>query len=287
MIKFNSLTYRQLNSSLLKAPQQKGVLYLWWLGQAGFALRYNDLFALIDPYLSDFLEKKYRRQKFLHKRLMPPPLIASEISGLDWVLCTHRHSDHMDPETLALLAANNKKCRFVVPNAEREFAINLGLPENRVEGVNCGDDKLLQDRIRVRPVAAAHEEFETNHRGEHHFLGYILKFAGMNLFHSGDGIPYSGLKKKLRKSQIDIALLPVNGRDEFRKSHGVPGNFTLMEAIELCDGAGIQVLLGHHFGMFDFNTIDLETARITLKRAPPRCRTQLANMGKKYSIVFQ
>jgi hypothetical protein len=34
------------------------------------------------------------------------------------------------------------------------------------------------------------------------------------------------------------------------------GNFSFEEAVTLCAGAGIGVLIPHHFGMFDFNTID-------------------------------
>ena len=41
------------------------------------------------------------------------------------------------------------------------------------------------------------------------YLGYILRTEG-------------------------IALLPVNGRDDDRKSGKIPGNFTVDEAVDLC-----------------------------------------------------
>ena len=34
-----------------------------WLGQAGFAFRYNNTTLIIDPYLSDYLSKKYKDGK--------------------------------------------------------------------------------------------------------------------------------------------------------------------------------------------------------------------------------
>ena len=43
--------------ALLNAPHLEGI-GLAWLGQAGFALRYENLYILLDPYLSDYLEKK-------------------------------------------------------------------------------------------------------------------------------------------------------------------------------------------------------------------------------------
>jgi L-ascorbate metabolism protein UlaG (beta-lactamase superfamily) len=285
MIAIDLQSYSEIKPSLDESVVDKDALFLWWLGQAGFALKAVNCFVLIDPYLSDYLAKKYRHHRFPHTRMMAPPILANEIRGLDWVICTHRHSDHMDPETLAPLAHENELCRFLVPKAEVAWAIKLGLPQERVIGVNDGDDNILGDRIRLRAVASAHEEFKINKRGEHHFLGYVLDMGMIRLYHSGDGIPYPGLVKKLEKYQIDVGLLPINGRGALRKSENIPGNFTLKEAIGLCDEAGIDVLLGHHFGMFDFNTIDKQSGIDELIRMPHQCHALLVEEGKKYILT--
>jgi hypothetical protein len=64
------------------------------------------------------------------------------------------------------------------------------------------------------------------------------------------------LENNLRDLKPDIALLPVNGRDEYRRSHNVPGNFHFEEAIALCHSTGIAYLIPHHYGMFEFNSVD-------------------------------
>ncbi|MHB9037412.1 MAG: MBL fold metallo-hydrolase, partial [Armatimonadota bacterium] len=87
------------------------------------------------------------------------------------------------------------------------------------------------------------------------------RMGSLTLYHSGDCVPYNGLPDHLREKRIDVALLPVNGRDSYRKNRGVPGNFSLAEAVQLCEDAHIPVLIAHHFGMFDFNTIDVNEAR--------------------------
>ena len=67
------------------------------------------------------------------------------------------------------------------------------------------------------------------------------------MYHSGDCVPYDGLKFRLAEQNVDAALLPVNGRDEYRKSNGVPGNFTVKEAAQLCVEAGIDVIFPSPF----------------------------------------
>lgn len=264
--------------------QQGGVRALWaadlpahavalaWLGQAGFALRIGTRRLLIDPYLSDSLAAKYHGQPFPHTRMMAAPIAPHELCDLDFVLCTHRHSDHMDPGTLPLLAAANPQCRFIVPAAEIEAATRAGIPRDRQLPVNAGQHLPLDPAIHLHVLAAAHEQLQTNERGEHHYLGFIFELPGLTLYHSGDCVVYAGLAEQLQSHAIDWALLPVNGRDEFRRSHGVPGNMNFSEAAQLCRDARIPALLPHHFGMFDFNTIpeaDLRAAAALLPN--PQC----------------
>jgi hypothetical protein len=68
-------------------------------------------------------------------------------------------------------------------------------------------------------------------------------------------VPYPGLVERLLRHRVDVALLPVNGRDAYRLGNGVPGNFHWWEALEVCLAAGIPEVVGHHIGMFEFNTL--------------------------------
>ncbi len=231
-----------------------GAMSLWWLGQAGFAIRVGNSRVLIDPYLSDSLAAKYAGKDFSHTRLMPTPLSVEQLPPLAAVLCSHAHGDHMDPATLPAIAASQPACRFIVPAAEASQASQRGVPADRMLAVNAGDSVDLGG-LAVHVVPAAHEELKVNARGEHHFLGFILRGAGVSVYHSGDTIPFAGQADLLAANGVDVALLPVNGRDEDRTRRGVIGNMTLQEAADLCRSGGVGVLIPHHFGMFQFNTI--------------------------------
>ena len=234
-------------------PGEPGLV---WLGQAGFWIETGNARILIDPYLSDSLARKYAGQKNDHRRMMPPPLLPEELPRPDLVLVTHAHTDHMDPDTLAPLAAQYPDLPFVVPAAREDVARARIGNAARLIPVDAGASLDFVPGLRIDVLPAAHEALERDAQGRHVFLGYGIAGGGISLYHSGDCVPFDGLVPAIQTLTPDIMLLPVNGRDHQRLSAGVPGNFTLDEAINLASLVGTRFLIPHHFGMFDFNASD-------------------------------
>jgi len=260
-----------LEQALARPLAEPSTVALHWLGQAGFALRWNGRLFIIDPYLSDSLARKYKGKEFPHTRMMPPPVPPDALRGVDAVLCTHRHGDHMDPGTLPALARASPACRVLVPRAELKHAMGLGIGKDRLEGLAAEESVRLPGGAEVEALPSAHEALAVDERGDHLHLGYVLTLGAIRLYHSGDCVPYVGLEAALRKRPIDIALLPINGRSAYLSERGVVGNFTLEEAAGLCRGAGIPLLMCHHFGMFAFNTVDREDALRRISALDMQC----------------
>jgi len=233
-----------------------GQLAVRWLGQSGFELLYGSLRLMIDPYLSDHLAEKYAGKEFPHIRMMPPPYMPDDAGKVDVVLCTHRHSDHMDPKTVPVLLRSNPQCKLIAPRAETEHLQAMGVDPEQCSLVNAFEEVFPVGDVRVYAIPSAHEDLNVNARGEHHYLGYVLRLGQFNIYHSGDCVPYAGLSERLKMLGPDIMMLPVNGRDAYRKSRGVSGNFTFEEAVDLCRQIASPVMICHHFGMFAFNTVD-------------------------------
>lgn len=253
------------------AAPKTGEVVLYWLGQAGFVIDLPGYRVLIDPYLSDSLARKYAGTAFPHRRMMAPPIVPEQLQRLDLVMCTHRHTDHMDPDTLQALAVRFPEISFVVPAASiAEARKRCGVTDDRLIAVNAGDDLQPLPGLRVRPLPSAHETLDINADNQHEWLGYVIDVAGVRLYHSGDCIPYPALAATLSSIAPQVGLLPVNGRDIARSGNGVPGNFTLDEAIALCRQAGLPVMVAHHYGLFDFNTVepDVIDARGALESSP-------------------
>jgi L-ascorbate metabolism protein UlaG (beta-lactamase superfamily) len=266
-------TKRSAVKAFLSSEPSTGFSF-WWLGQAGFAFQCAGTRILIDPYLSDFLADKYKGSQFPHIRMTPEPVRAEEIHQLDFVLCTHRHSDHMDPGTAPVLARNNRDCLFIIPRSETKTAMERGIPLMQIRTINADESIQLTSEIRVHAIPSAHIHIETNQNNEHLYLGYIINIGKITIYHSGDCVPYPALVHNLEKHNIDIAFLPINGRDPFRESRGVPGNFTFEEAVDICRQSHIPTLLPHHFGMFDFNTVD-----------PAEIRQKISSIGTEVNCI--
>lgn len=232
---------------------------LYWLGQAGFVIEFGGFRMLIDPYLSDSLADKYRGTKFPHARMMAAPILPEELDRLDIVLCTHRHTDHMDPGTLQPIAALFPDARFVVPAAVIDEAVKrCGVGIERLIPVNAGERTEILDGCFVSPIPSAHETLDEDSNGRYPWLGYVIDTGSVRLYHSGDCVPYPGLEEAVAGYAPHVALLPVNGRDDERSGNGVPGNFTLDEAIALARNGGARAMIAHHYGLFDFNTVSAE-----------------------------
>ncbi|MES0864319.1 MBL fold metallo-hydrolase [Ruegeria sp. SCPT10] len=231
---------------------KKGVPGLFWMGQAGFWIETGRHSVLIDPYLSDSLARKYTGKKNDHKRMMPAPVLVGDLPEPDLVLVTHSHTDHMDPETLGPLLRRFPELTFVVPAACRDTAKQKIGPFANLLLADADQDLSPLEGLKLRVFPAAHEDLRRDELGQHFFLGYGIEAAGLKIYHSGDSIPFVGLDERIRHFAPDIALLPVNGRDAIRLANGIPGNFTLEEAIEIA--RDVPILIPHHWGMFSFNT---------------------------------
>ena len=116
------------------------------------------------------------------------------------------------------------------------------------------------------------------------YLGYVLRAGGVTVWHSGDTVPWPGQVERLLPFHVDLALLPVNGRDALRAANGVPGNLTLEEAVALTDAIGARAMLGHHFGLFDFNTLDPEEGAARLANLPRSAEVELVRLNMIYGI---
>jgi L-ascorbate 6-phosphate lactonase len=248
-------------NSLIAEISQKNVdqekLWIWWIGQEGFVLKTSRLTMYIDPYLSNFCERTTRGQKNEHVRMNMPPMQPEDVNNADIVLCTHDHADHIDPDGIPIIAQKSPQTLFVVPECAQSTMFRFGIQENRIRTLR-GDDSLIIKGIEIYGIPAKHEKFDRDIEKGYPYLSYIIKLEGkITILHAGDTIPYEGQIEKIRKHNIDLAFVPINGRDDFRHLLSFEGNFTCEEAVKFALSIKATETVPMHYDMFTLNTADV------------------------------
>ena len=244
-------SHEALLADIHASNRRDGGFRLWWLGQSGFLLQWQGIHALLDPYLSDSLTRKYSQTDKPHVRMTELVIEPARLSFVDIVTSTHNHTDHLDAETLSPILAANSGVKLVTPEANRAFvADRLKIDAGIAIGLDDGISVEISG-IRFSGVASAHQALEHDERGRAKFLGYVLQFGGWTIYHSGDTVRYEGMAEKLQPFKIDVALLPINGRAPERR---VPGNLFGREAAQLAKDIEAKLAIPCHFEMFEFNT---------------------------------
>lgn len=235
------------------AKNEPDHLHLWWLGQSGYLIQWQGHHLLIDPYLSDSLTKKYADTNKPHVRMTERIIAPERLDFIDVVTSSHNHTDHLDGETLIPLWKANPKLTVIVPRANVNFAAErLQVPPEGLTPLGVHDAPLNISSFSFEAIPSAHESLEQDENGDHRFIGLIVQVGKWTLYHSGDCVPYDGLAERLKQWKIDLALLPINGRDPAR---GVAGNFNGKEAVALAKEMGAGLVIPCHYEMFEFNTV--------------------------------
>jgi L-ascorbate metabolism protein UlaG (beta-lactamase superfamily) len=277
-------TFTSSISNLLARPAGRKTTLLW-LGQAGFVIETAGLRILIDPYLSDSLLREYPPGTiYPHYRMMPPPVLPSEVGHVDLVLSTHYHTDHYDEDTLGPILRDRPGLRLVAPKSLRiRTTDNIGIAPERSIGLDAGGTFSPAPGIVITATRAAHEALERDADGNHVFLGYAISSPDGVIWHSGDCIPYAGLVDEVKALKPDLALMPINGRRADLAANGIVGNFNATEAIDIARQVGSSSLIMHHYGMFAFNTVPPEN--LDAIKPPAGLVPRRARLHERYEMT--
>jgi L-ascorbate metabolism protein UlaG (beta-lactamase superfamily) len=185
-----------------------------WLGHAGFHLQKDELNIYIDPYQ-----------------------MGRGHPDADVVLLTHNHYDHLSIEDLDRVAAD--RTVFLAPQDCFDALEDL---RGEVRIVRAGDSVSLAG-LAVEAVPAYNND-KRFHPKEKGWLGFVLDFDGVRIYHAGDTdrIP------EMKSIKCDLALLPVSGTYVM----------TASEAAKAALDVGCEHAVPIHYGTFVGDRSDAE-----------------------------
>jgi L-ascorbate metabolism protein UlaG (beta-lactamase superfamily) len=250
---------REIDQTLTVTPT------LWWLGHAGFVIRFANITFYADPCLSDPPGRTRR---------MAAPLEAAEIRHADMILATHGHAGHLDTHSVSAMLANCRAAKVILPKSAADPANAAGIPYNRMSTTDSGlRIEYFKDNLygRVYAVPSAHPALDWTQAGGYPYLGYLIRFGRWTIYHAGDCAPYPELAARLRPFNVNVALLPIGGR-----------NFGIGEAAQLASDIGASWVVPMHYGTFDEDRESAFIAHMLGHR--PELRFHVFQCGEKWTV---
>ena len=187
---------------------------LWWLGQAGFVVRFASITFYVDPCFTELA------------------INPADVNHADMILATS--GQRVDRSLLPMLEAS-KRAKLILPKSAGEAAHSAGIPYPRMTTTDAGlRVEYFKDNLYSR-VYSSPASLTWTAAGGYPSLGYLIRFGRWTIYHGGSGALYEGLADRLRPFNVSVALLPVGD-----------GNFSAAEAAHQASsiGAGWQVPYG-------------------------------------------
>ncbi|SMB90902.1 conserved hypothetical protein [Hymenobacter roseosalivarius DSM 11622] len=218
---------------------------LVWLGHATFLWRVAGVTLLFDPILLD--------SRFLRRR-HPLPCRPEDITGIDYLLLSHGHRDHLDEASIKLVARQNPNMQVLAPlnmaKLLRGMAPSLQVQEaGWWQQYDLGGNSPLE--ITYLPAAHWHRRGLLD-MNQVLWGSFMLRVAGKLLYLCGDS-GFGGHFEEIEKQfgPLDVCIMPIGAYKPafmMQLSH--------MDPHEAAKAANI-LRAGHvvpmHYGTFDLS----------------------------------
>jgi len=213
-----------------------------WLGHSTLFIDLGGVRLLTDPIFAASLTPRAPRN-------IPVLARADELPGLDWVLLSHAHRDHLDrPSVLSL--ERRWKPHYAVPLGLDRFLRRWGIPAERVVALDWGQSVADLDDLGITCLPARHwSQRELGDRNRTLWCSFLVRRGGNRVYYVGDsalddvfaeiGDAYPG---------IDLALVPIGAyepEDFMTHQHMAPE-----QALECFEGLAAKRMLSIHWGTY-------------------------------------
>jgi len=237
-----------------------GSIVFFFLGQAGFCFKFsNGKTLFLDAYLTDSCFRL-----FGFKRMTPSVIRPEEVSA-DIFFSTHSHADHLDPDTLKVIAGNRSIYFVGSPDCEetyRKFCIQNG----NYSILKRGREKEIFG-LKLKAIYADHGDLAPD------AIGLLIDYDGIKIYNAGDTAYAPGKIITSLNSDIDVMIAPINGAF---------GNLNGVEACRLAALIKPKILIPAHFWMFVEHNGDPAKFLEEAKKLPDRIKPLVMAPGEKF-----
>lgn len=212
-----------------------------YLGQAGLLFETDSVKVMVDPYLSNSVEKvnpkNYRRVEVDESFFEINP---------DIMIFTHSHLDHYDKETVSRFITEETKLTVLAPGSVWSDVRKIGGENNYV--LFDRHTVWTEGKLKFTAVKAVHSDS--------YAIGVIVDDGKKKYYITGDTLYSDKIFKDIPKD-IYAVFLPING---------VGNNMNMADAKSFCEKIKPKVAVPVHCGMFD--SVDMNEFEYKSKVVP-------------------
>ncbi|TCK22574.1 MBL fold metallo-hydrolase [Pseudonocardia endophytica] len=193
----------------LRLPARPAALAATWLGHAGVLLEIDGRRVLVDPVWSKQVSPvPFIGPRRLHPAPGPLSALTALAGGLDAVLISHDHYDHLDVRTVRRLAADTT-ATFVAPLGVGEHLRRWGVPAARI--VQCDWDETADVAgLRLTCLEARHFSGRWLRRNTTQWGAWSVAGPQHRVYAGGDTGPTGAFARSgAAHGPFDLTLLPI------------------------------------------------------------------------------
>lgn len=184
-----------------------------WLGHASVVVETGGLSFVVDPVLSERIGPRIGKRTVGLSRRTPAPVAVESLKGVDAILITHAHFDHLDRPTLrAMVDARTTvfvppKCKRLIPPGFREVVELAPGSEHSFRGAA------------IETTSPRHWGARTLFDRGRGSCAYTIRHNGLSVLFAGDTAEthsFDGM------TGIDLAVFGIGAYDPWEHMHATP-----------------------------------------------------------------
>ena len=259
-----------LNEEIRDKQVEPNSFAMWWLGCTGIWIKSDQgTNILCDLWTgtgkrshgAGNMKKGHQMMRMsgvekLQPNLRNQPFVLDpfEIEGVDALVVTHIHSDHLDINTAAAVAKNCPEAKFVGPKAVVDTWLKWGVPAERTVVVRPNESVKIKD-IEVVALEAFDRTALVTWDGDPEYelkgkmpqdmdliaVNYLFKTSGGNIYHAGDSHFSNMFAKHGNEHKIDVCLGAFG-----ENPRGITDKMTSVDILRMAECLNARVVIPVH-----------------------------------------
>ncbi|MBR1397416.1 MAG: L-ascorbate 6-phosphate lactonase [Selenomonadaceae bacterium] len=295
-----------LNEEIDAEIVPKNNFAMWWLGCMGIWLKSeNQTNLTIDFWCgtgkrtktNKYMAPNHQYRKMCgcslnqpNRRVTPIVIDPFAVKSLEAFLCTHYHSDHIDPYVTGAVLQNCPQAKFIGPRACVDIWKQWNVPEDKCILVKPGDVIKIKD-ITINVLKSFDRTIEFSAYPVENFnatmddkaVNYLIETSGGNLYHAGDSHYSNQFALHGNKYNVDVALGAYA-----QNPRGLTDKLNTSDILRMAEDLNTKVIIPMHYDTWSNFQSDVSAITMLYKLQKERLNYKfhpfIWQIGGKYTF---